>query len=49
MVTKEEKIKAMLSEIGKHEGVESVVLADESGFPLSSTYPADALPQSRST
>ncbi|MHA1916985.1 MAG: roadblock/LC7 domain-containing protein [Candidatus Ranarchaeia archaeon] len=37
MSTKEDKIREYLIAIGKHEGVESVVLSDGSGFPLSST------------
>ncbi len=37
MSTREAKVREHLMKIGKHEGVESVVLADEAGFPLSST------------
>ncbi|MHA2059275.1 MAG: roadblock/LC7 domain-containing protein [Candidatus Ranarchaeia archaeon] len=37
MSTREAKVREHLIKIGKHEGVECVVLADESGFPLSST------------
>ena len=37
MATKEDKIRSVLQNIGKLSGVESVVLADENGFPLSST------------
>jgi len=33
----EEKIKQILAGLTKYKGVESVVLADDSGFPLSST------------
>ncbi|MCD6484855.1 MAG: roadblock/LC7 domain-containing protein [Candidatus Odinarchaeota archaeon] len=37
MPIKEEDIKRILSGLAKYEGVESVVLADDTGFPLSST------------
>lgn len=37
MAIQEEKIKEILAGLTKYKGVESVVLADDSGFPLSST------------
>ncbi|MGQ4915541.1 MAG: roadblock/LC7 domain-containing protein [Candidatus Asgardarchaeia archaeon] len=37
MPVQEEKIKQILAGLTKYKGVESVVLADDSGFPLSST------------
>jgi len=41
MSTREAKVREHLIKIGKHEGVESVVLSDEAGFPLSSTIPPE--------